>query len=183
MALSWAISPAGLLQANRAGLPWWAWLLIILAAAAFLVWLMGRQKEDVPAEKEKAAIPTRAVAPEAQHATSEAACTPISPMPEAVKAEVEHATPRSAEPDDLKIIEGIGPKIDGILRAAGITTFAQLAATDVERVREILHQAGLTRISDPTTWGEQAALAAAGKWEDLQRLQDSLKGGRRVEQL
>jgi predicted flap endonuclease-1-like 5' DNA nuclease len=83
------------------------------------------------------------------------------------------------KPDDLKIIEGIGPKIASLLAAAGITTFNQLASTDVNRLSQIVRDAHLA-MSDPTTWPEQARLAAAGDWNGLQKLQDSLKGGRRV---
>jgi predicted flap endonuclease-1-like 5' DNA nuclease len=88
--------------------------------------------------------------------------------------------PAPSAPDDLKIIEGIGPKISGVLQAAGISTFAQLAAADTGRIRQILEQANpnLLRLADPATWPEQAALAAAGKMEDLRALQDGLKGGR-----
>lgn len=82
-------------------------------------------------------------------------------------------------PDDLKLIEGIGPKIDALLKDAGISTFAQLAATDVSRLREILGD-GRFRIADPTTWPEQAGLAAAGKMDELKALQDRLSAGRKV---
>jgi predicted flap endonuclease-1-like 5' DNA nuclease len=82
-------------------------------------------------------------------------------------------------PDDLKRIEGIGPKISRLLQATGITTFAQLAATDVNQLRRILRGAGIT-IADPGTWPEQASLAAADRWDELEALQDELKGGRRV---
>jgi predicted flap endonuclease-1-like 5' DNA nuclease len=71
------------------------------------------------------------------------------------------APPRAAEalaPDDLQRIEGIGPKISGLLQAAGITTFAQLTASDVGRLEQIVREAGIT-IADPTTWPEQARLA------------------------
>ena len=80
--------------------------------------------------------------------------------------------------DDLTAIEGIGPKIAGVLRQAGIGTFAQLAATDVARLTEILHEANL-RLAVPESWPEQAELAAAGDWDALKELQDRLKGGRR----
>ncbi len=83
-------------------------------------------------------------------------------------------------PDDLKIVEGIGPKIASILAGCGITTFAQLAETDVSRLKEIIAQAGLTALADPTTWPQQAALAAAGKMDELEALQGQLKGGRRA---
>jgi predicted flap endonuclease-1-like 5' DNA nuclease len=80
--------------------------------------------------------------------------------------------------DDLEVIEGIGPKIAGVLREAGISSFADLAATGTERLAEILQDANL-RLASPETWGEQAKLAAAGDWDGLKQLQERLKGGRR----
>ena len=85
----------------------------------------------------------------------------------------------AAAPDDLTLIEGIGPKIQGLLYDAGIVNYNQLAATPVSRLEEILDAAGPRyRMADPTTWPEQARLAAEGKWDDLQKYQDDLKGGR-----
>ena len=89
------------------------------------------------------------------------------------------ATPApAAKPDDLEVIEGIGPKIAGLLRDAGITSFAELAATSVARLEEILSDAKLN-LASPETWPEQAELAAAGDWDALTSLQDQLKGGRK----
>jgi predicted flap endonuclease-1-like 5' DNA nuclease len=85
-----------------------------------------------------------------------------------------------AEPDNLKRVEGIGPKISQLLQDAGIMTFAQLAATEIGRLRQILADADLTALADPTTWPEQARLAADADWASLEALQDALKGGRRV---
>ena len=82
-------------------------------------------------------------------------------------------------PDDLAIIEGIGPKITQLLTSSGISTFAQLASTDVSELKRILEQANL-RIADPTTWPKQASLAAAGKWDELKAYQDRLRRGREV---
>ena len=83
------------------------------------------------------------------------------------------------KPDNLERIEGIGPKISGVLEKAGIMTFAQLATTDVSRLEQILANAGMT-LADPATWPEQAKLAAASEWRTLEVLQDELKGGRRT---
>lgn len=80
--------------------------------------------------------------------------------------------------DDIEIIEGIGPKIAGVLREEGISTFAQLAAADVETLREILTKNRLVQISDPTTWPQQAQLAADGKFDELKELQGTLRAGR-----
>ena len=85
-----------------------------------------------------------------------------------------------SEEDDLVQIEGIGPKTAGVLRDAGIYTFVQLAEIDMEQLKEILRNAEL-RGADPSTWPEQARLAARGDWEGLASLRDELKGGRRVD--
>ena len=84
-----------------------------------------------------------------------------------------------ANADDLEIIEGIGPKIADTLIAAGITTFADLAATTAEKVKEILDASeGNFNAADPTTWAEQAQLAADGKMDELKELQEKLNGGK-----
>ena len=88
--------------------------------------------------------------------------------------------PKQAVADDLTRIEGIGPKISALLQEAGISTFAQLAGTTVERLGQIIAQADLTALADPSTWPEQARLAAEGQWDRLSALQDELKGGRRA---
>ncbi len=93
---------------------------------------------------------------------------------------VTQASSVSTAADDLKKIEGIGPKISGVLTTAGINTFAQLAKADTAALRTILDEAGIGALADPTTWPEQASLAAAGNTEALKKLQDELKGGRRV---
>jgi len=83
-------------------------------------------------------------------------------------------------PDNLKRIEGIGPKIEQLLKADGIDTFEKLAKSGLEQLTAILVKAGPRfRIHKPTTWAEQAGLAAKGEWEVLKKLQDELKGGLR----
>lgn len=81
--------------------------------------------------------------------------------------------------DNLEIIEGIGPKIATVLQEAGIRTYAQLAASDPEQIEAILRQSGL-RLADPTTWPEQARLAAEGDMQGLQDLTSRLRAGRRT---
>lgn len=81
--------------------------------------------------------------------------------------------------DDLKIVEGIGPKIEQLLKDGGINTWAELAAADVDRLREILDAAGPRyQIHDPSTWPAQAKFADEAKWEELKEYQDMLIGGR-----
>ncbi|MFM2269837.1 MAG: hypothetical protein RL757_3278 [Bacteroidota bacterium] len=86
-----------------------------------------------------------------------------------------------AAPEDLKIVEGIGPKIEELLNADGIFTFAQLAEASTERLQGILDKAGSRyRMHDPATWARQSALAQAGEWDALKIYQDELKAGREV---
>jgi predicted flap endonuclease-1-like 5' DNA nuclease len=87
----------------------------------------------------------------------------------------------SKSPDDLKLIEGIGSVIEGLLNKANIYTFKKLAAMPIGGLRDILEEAGERfRIHDPATWPDQAELARDGKWDALKTMQDALKGGRDV---
>lgn len=114
----------------------------------------------------------------------EAPGKPIAASPEAVdeprpaaseEAETSHK-PENLAPDELKKIEGIGPKVAGVLNEGGILTFQQLAEASTERLNELLDAAGY-QYMNPASWPEQARLAASGDWEGLKTLQDSLKGG------
>ncbi len=93
------------------------------------------------------------------------------------KAEPKKATVKA---DNLTKIEGIGPKIAGILKDAGFDTFKKLSATKAEKVSEILVEAGGNAYNrfDTTTWPQQAKLAAEGKWDELKTLQEELDGGK-----
>lgn len=86
---------------------------------------------------------------------------------------------RKFQKNDLKVVEGIGPKIEQIMHDGGITTWAQMAATSVERLQQILDSAGdRFRLADPGTWPKQAGLADAGQWKELDEYQDFLQGGK-----
>jgi predicted flap endonuclease-1-like 5' DNA nuclease len=81
--------------------------------------------------------------------------------------------------DDLKIVEGIGPKIEELCHAAGIFTFSELAMTESSKIKKILESAGSRfQMHDPSTWPEQAALARDGKWDELKKWQDELNKGK-----
>ncbi len=86
---------------------------------------------------------------------------------------------RSTNPQDLKVIEGIGPKIEKLLKEAGINSWKELATTDPAKIKEILSEAGDSfRLADPKTWPKQANLANKGSWKALQEYQDILDGGK-----
>lgn len=81
--------------------------------------------------------------------------------------------------EDLTKIEGIGPKIKELLWNGGILSFGQLANTDPKNIKKLLEAAGPRyQMHDPGSWPRQSALAAAGKWKELDKLQDELDGGK-----
>ncbi len=81
-------------------------------------------------------------------------------------------------PDDLKVVEGIGPKIEELLKAGGVTTWVELARADKAVLQEILAAAGPRfKMHNPQSWSKQAEMAVNGEWDKLQEYQDFLQGG------
>ena len=81
--------------------------------------------------------------------------------------------------NDLKVVEGIGPKIEALDHAAGISTCHQLSETSTEKSQSILDAGGENyAIHNPSTWAKQALLAYQGKWQELKDWQDNLRGGK-----
>lgn len=81
--------------------------------------------------------------------------------------------------NDLKIVEGIGPKIEALFNAAGITTWQELSETSTEKLQSILDAGGENyAIHNPSTWAKQALLAYQGKWQELKDWQQGLLGGK-----
>jgi large subunit ribosomal protein L21 len=122
-----------------------------------------------PAKKEEAkkAAPkkeTKAAAPKAKAET---------------KAPAKKAAPKkAAKADDLKKIEGVGPKAAEAMVAAGLDTFAKVAKAKPEAIATILSDTSSNLAHLVTdTWPKQAKLAADGKWDELKELQDNLDGG------
>ena len=100
----------------------------------------------------------------------------------AAAPKAEKAAPKAAakkatgKADDLKKVEGIGPKIASTLAEAGISTFADLAKATPEAISEIIAGVRGNHVTD--TWPAQAKLAAEGKWDELKKWQDELDGGK-----
>ncbi len=81
--------------------------------------------------------------------------------------------------DDFTVVEGIGPKINDLIHAAGINRYAELGRTKVEVIQKILDDAGPRyTLAKPGTWPAQADMAAENKWEALKAWQDELDGGK-----
>lgn len=87
---------------------------------------------------------------------------------------------KKAVADKLTKIEGIGPKIAGLLQKGGFDSFKKLSKASNKKLQAILDAAGSRyRMHDPSTWAQQAKLAATGDWKKLDKLQDKLDGGRK----
>lgn len=137
---------------------------------------------DAPAEEAAPEAPAEEAAPEApaeeaapEEAAPEAPVAEEAPAPEETPA-IEEAP---AAADDLKKIEGIGPKVEEILHQNNIKTYSDLAAADAAKIKEILSEKGGTYAAmDPTTWPDQSKMAAEGKWDELKKWQDELDGGK-----
>ena len=63
---------------------------------------------------------------------------------------------RADASDDLTRIEGVGPKIGAALAAAGLATFAAVAAAAEDDLRGALTASGLRFAPSLPTWSQQA---------------------------
>ncbi|MEN8794668.1 MAG: 50S ribosomal protein L17 [Flavobacteriales bacterium] len=98
---------------------------------------------------------------------------------ETVAAKAAPKAKGDSKADDLKKIEGVGPKAAEAMVAGGLVTFADVAASTPEAIKAILDAAeGRLGSLDPTTWVDQAQMAADGKWDELKKWQDEMDGGR-----
>lgn len=132
--------------------------------------------ESIIASGAKKAAPVKKAEPKAQP-------TPKVETAPKVEAKVEKVIPtkpvakkETGKPDDLKKVEGIGPKISSTLIEAGISTFAELAKASPVKISEIIAGVRGNHVTD--TWPAQAKLAADGKWDELKKWQDELDGGK-----
>jgi predicted flap endonuclease-1-like 5' DNA nuclease len=194
--------PTALVQQEKTGIPWWFWALMVVTLILLVLMLFNRPKEEDREEKmEKSRETTTANATSkgsspfeqddddvdfGPYSTdgmeTEAPTAPPSPFIDTIDDEIPVQPGLDTSymrPDDLTIIEGIGPKIAKILAQADIHTYTQLANSDADQLLVALASAGIF-MTDPSTWPDQARFAAEGKWDELKKLQDSLKGGRQV---
>lgn len=81
--------------------------------------------------------------------------------------------------DDLKVVEGIGPKIEGLFHNFNIKTWKALSEASQKKCQEVLDSGGERyRIHDPGSWPLQAKMAYKGEWKKLAKWQDEHKGGK-----
>ncbi|MFI6424417.1 helix-hairpin-helix domain-containing protein [Promicromonospora sp. NPDC050880] len=113
---------------------------------------------------------------EAETAAAEAAAEQTTPEPSPEPSSEPEPEPEP-EPQDLRRIEGIGPKIEAVLKAAGYTTYAKIAGASETELREALATGGITFAPAATSWADQAQYLVDGDEDGLQEYQDYLVGG------
>jgi predicted flap endonuclease-1-like 5' DNA nuclease len=150
------------------------WLMLLAALLlAFLAWRTYRSaiNDEVPIEQRMLAAPSNA--PMIVSPIKNASPMVITRAP--TNAPIATSVRSS---DDLIKIDGIGPAANKILREAGITSYAQLAAMSVDDIHAIFQKAW-PHFNEPTitTWAEQAALARDGKWNEFAKLSRDLHKG------
>lgn len=156
-------------QPRRRGRSLFMWILILLGLASAAAVLVALSR----ARPEGRGVDAR-VRQELREVASRKATTAAGP--DGAEPGQKKADEVSPSGDDLKVIEGIGPRIEEVLQAAGVKTYAGLAELRPGRLQTIMREAG-KRMAKPDTWPEQARLAADGEWQALKELQDSLKRG------
>jgi len=145
-------------------------------------YMRGRQEAghtDAPVDTATVVVPATeptALAPEAPleavpkpTATTDAPASPVAPVDEAAPnvdavSAPESSTPVTATenvampiaPDDLEVINGIGPVYASRLQAAGIHTFAQLAELTPEHIHEIIGPMRSGHMIEAESWIAEA---------------------------
>lgn len=128
-------------------------------------------KEAMPT-KEVVEVPPEVVEDKAEPAPAQVEL-PVEAVEETPEKAPELAT---TEPDDLTKLAGIGPKVAQKLNSMGISTYDDLANTDLDELLTNLGLAGI-RINKAAsqTWTKQALLAAKQDWQGIEAIKAQLK--------
>ena len=178
-----------LLQNNCDGFWAWPWPLVLaFLLGALLGWLLsklfgGSNNDSCPncADLQAELDACRKNAKLAANITNTGTASSFAATnkPKKVKKVVAVAKADDSVKDNLTKVEGIGPKIAGLLNDDGIWSWKQLADTTAGRIQKVLDAAGPRyRVHDPKTWPMQAEMCAKGQWEKLEKWQDEHKGGK-----
>ena len=141
----------------------------------------ARLQADLDACKKKlVAAPAAPSTPVAPAASFAAPVAPVAASGIAFNAAAAKAAfGKTIKQDDLKLVEGIGPKIESMFKAAGIKTWQALSNASVAECQKILDGGGNRyKIHDPASWPMQAKMCYEGKWADLAKWQDEHKHGK-----
>lgn len=92
----------------------------------------------------------------------------VTEVAQTIKEKVSDLRAATAVKTDLKVINGIGPKLESVLNEAGINNYADLAKSSKADLQKILDKAGPRyRMHNPEDWKAQAKLALENKIDEL----------------
>lgn len=78
--------------------------------------------------------------------------------------------------NDLKMVDGIGPKIAEHLNKHGLRTWGDVARAKPEELKKVLREAGdRFHMHDPSSWPKQCRLMVEDRWEELHKYQQGLQ--------
>lgn len=173
---------------------WLIPFLIGVLVGWLLNWLLSRMMHKDEPDRSTYVAPAPGPAPVAAPAPAAPPPTPArtpAPAPKApvaaaaaTAAVVDLAAARAAGftmkgADDLTIIEGVGPKINELMKAHGVNTFADVAKSSVPNLQKVLDAGGPHfRLANPETWPQQAQMVVDNRWSALKAFQDQM--GRRT---
>ncbi len=165
----------------------WCWIIPLLVGVlcAIFGFLLGKSSQTNSAEKaqleeligEKALL-DRSLADckkelEEQKAINQSNDKPFN------KAQAKSVFGKNIKKDDLKIVEGIGPKIEGLFHNYDIKTWKELSLTSVRKCQQVLDSGGdRFKVHDPASWPMQAKMCYEGKWKELFKWQEEHKHGK-----
>src|SRR5690606_38868191 len=119
---------------------------------------------------------TRVELPPAAATTAPAAppAKPAEPAAKPVAKATDKAQPLFAAPegarDDLKMISGVGPVLEGKLNAIGITTWAQVAALEKAEIAKLEDHLSFPGRIARDEWIKQAKALAKGGIEEYRKV-------------
>ena len=86
---------------------------------------------------------------------------------------------KKVKENDLKVVEGIGPKIEGLFHNFDIKTWKALSETPVAKCQEVLDSGGERyKVHDPASWPMQAKMCYENKWKELFKWQEEHDHGK-----
>ena len=137
--------------------------------------------KKVKSETKKPISPPKIAVKKVASTPKPAPKTPAKPVTEVTqKPTPKKPTITQKQMEDLKVVEGVGPAIERLLKSKGIKTLEDLSVAKIAVLRNILEEAGSRfRFHKPDTWARQARLAAKGRWKELDVLQKQLDGGKK----
>ena len=134
--------------------------LFTLTIGVVLGFILAKMRENVADQSRLREARDEAIRYRAQMAAArQSAAAEVTTAPPAAEPAIAPAEP--VQNDDLTRINGIGPVFQSRLRAAGLHTYAHLAASDSDTVRTAAAAADWQKI-EPERWIEEAAQFAAG---------------------